>query len=106
MALEVTIIPIKWQKLDDNIPTLNCPVCGKEWEQEGGYPVTPCEHLKFRYLEGINVEYFGDWDHNNFDLDEVLKGKITDQISVIYLFEGTSMSCGPVFTSIYYGVKE
>ena len=105
MKNEITTIPIKWNQTDENISTLNCPICGKVWEEHEKEEVAPCEHLRFRSVDGCPVEYFGEWDHSNFDLDEIFDGKKIDDINMIYEFSEMGMSCGPVFTSILYGVK-
>ena len=103
---EITTVPIKWNQTNENILTLNCPVCGKVWEECEKEEITPCEHLRFRSIDGCEVEYFGEWDHDDFDLDDIFNGKKIDDIDMILSFEEMGMSCGPVFTSILYGVKK
>ena len=105
MESEITITSIKWNKTNEDAFTLNCPVCGKVWEKDGENSITPCEHLRFRSIDGCEVEYFGEWDHSNFDLDEIFDGKKNDVIDGIYEFSEMGMSCGPVFISVLYGAK-
>ena len=104
MKKEITTIPIELKKSDDNF-TLNCPICGEVWEEDV-CEITPCDHLKFRHIAGIDAECFGDWDHSDFDIDKVLNGEMDGVIDSIYEFEEMGVACGPVFTNILYGVKK
>jgi hypothetical protein len=105
MKSKIEIAPIKWDETSENAPTLNCPVCGKVWEKDGENSITPCEHLRFRAISGVDPEFFGEWNHDDFDEEEVCDGK-NDEINAIYEFSEMGMSCGPVFTSVLYGVKK
>ena len=105
MKSETTTIPLKRKKSNNDESTLNCPICGKVWEKDGENSTTPCEHLRFRSIDGCEVEYFGEWDHSNFDLDEIFDGKKNDVIDGIYEFSEMGMSCGPVFLNVLYGVN-
>ncbi len=105
MKAKITTIPIKWEQVNSCLFTLNCPICGKIWEETGENTIassqlTPCEHLRFRLIEGFEIEWLGEWDHRNFDIMNIQ----TDDIDMIVSLEEVGTGCGPVSTKISYGV--
>ena len=103
--IEGKIVPIKWEQVSEGLFTLNCPICGKVWEEYEKEGVTPCEHLKFRLIKGCEADFYDKWYHDDFDILEVWDGKKTDVIDTVYKLSEIGMSCGPVWTSVRYGVK-
>jgi len=65
------ISKICWNIIDDELSTLNCPVCDKDWIRDGAEHdpsiVKPCKHLRFRLVDNYDVEWFEKWNHEIFE---------------------------------------
>ena len=97
---------VEWKKVNESLFTLSCPICGKVWEEDGedaGNPCwpTPCKHLKFRLIEGFDVEWFGEGGHRDIDMVEFYNSEEIKGIDTIF-----SSECNYCSTSILYGVKK
>lgn len=108
--MKTKTIPIKWRQIREEYFTLSCPICGKVWEEDGEdvenpCQVIPCEHLKFRLIEGFDIEWMGEGDYRDIDIEEFYSGEDIKDIDMILSLEEVGVGCGPVSANILYGVN-
>jgi len=71
MNRKIRISNITWDEFNDEVNSLNCPICDKVWIKDGAeYDpsiVKACKHLRFRLIDNYAVEWFGRWNHEGFE---------------------------------------